>query len=602
MGNAWAARHGLTSSQYQVEFDKLVQQGYRLIEVDAYGVGGQATYAGIWEKVTGPAWVARHGLTGAQYQVEFDNLVNQGYRLRQVSGAGVGDHALYAAIWDKSPGPSWVARHGLSGAQYQAAFDNLVKQGYRLRHVDGYGVNGQAYYSAIWEKTAGPAWVARHRLTGAQYQAEFDNLVDQNYRLVDVSAYDVGGQLYYAAIFEQKGGRAWIARHGLTSSAYQGQFDNLVSQGFRLKWVTGAAAGNSAVYAALFEADAMQDADLALIDTKINAYMQQQSVPGLSIAITRNERLVYAEGFGHANTTTNESVTPSSLFRIASISKPVTAVAVMELVEAGKLKLDDTVFGPGAILGTTFGSSPYSNGVKSITVRHLLSHTSGWSNAGGDPMFANLGLSQAQLIGWVLDNRPLAKTPGTAYEYLNFGYCVLGRIIEKRSGQSYETFVKQAVLSGCVISRMRIGANSQAGKAAGEVTYYGGNPYGLLCDRMDAHGGWIATPTDLLRMMVRVDGFTSKADILSPMLENAMNTGSTANAGYGAGWIIDAAYRGHNGAMSGTIGFLVRRNDGFSFAVLANTRPAGDSFCFTLKGIIDSICTSVSVWPSYDLF
>ena len=602
MGNAWAARHGLTAAQYQTEFDTLVSQGFRLVEVDAYGVGGQALYAGIWEKVAGPAWVARHGLTGAQYQTEFDTLVRQGYRLREVSGAGVGDHALYAALWDKSPGPEWVARHGLTGAQYQTEFDTLVHQGFRLRQVDGYAVNGQAYYAGIWEKTPGPAWIARHGLTGAQYQTEFDNLVHQGYRLVDVSAYDVGGQVFYAAVFEQRGGRAWIARHGLSSSEYQAQFDNLVSQGFRLKWVSGAAAGTQAVYAALFESEAMQDADLALIDSKINAYMQQQSIPGLSIAIVKNERLVYAEGFGQADTTTHASVTPTSLFRIASISKPVTAVAVMELVEAGKLGLDDAVFGQGAILGTTYGTKPYSAEVKSITVRHLLSHTSGWSNAGGDPMFMNLGMNQTQLIGWVLDNRPLANGPGKAYEYLNFGFCVLGRVIEKRSGQVYDAFVKQAVLTKSGITRMRIGANTQSGKAPGEVTYYGSNPYALQCDRMDAHGGWIATPTDLLRMMVRVDGFTTKADILSPTDEGSMNTGSTANPGYGAGWIIDPAYRGHNGAMDGTIGFLVRRNDGFSFAVLANTRPAGDGFCFTLKGVLDSICTSVSAWPSYDLF
>jgi CubicO group peptidase (beta-lactamase class C family) len=592
----------MTASRYQSEFDTLVNQGFRLVEVDVAAVAGEASYAGIWEKAAGPAWVARHGLTGAQYQTEFNSLVAQGYRLRQVSAAGIGGEARYAAIWDTSAGPAWVARHGLTAAQYQTEFDTLVGQGYRLRQVDGYAVRGQALYAAIWDKSEGPAWVARHGLTAAQYQAAFDDLLHRGFRPVDVSAYDVGGEVLYAAIWEQRRGRAWVARHGLTSSQYQGQFDNLVSQGFRLQWVSGAAAGNDAVYAALFESDAMGDADLALIDAEIDEYMQAQAVPGLSIAIVKDERLVYAEGFGSADTSSGEPVTPTSLFRIASISKPVTAVAVMELEEAGHLGLDDTVFGPNGILGTTYGTSPYGTGVSSITVRHLLSHTSGWSNAGGDPMFMDTSLTQTQLIDWVLDNRPLANDPGKAYEYLNFGFCVLGRVIEKRSGLTYEDYVRQAVLSACGVSRMQIGADTQAAKAPGEVTYHGANPYQLLCRRMDAHGGWIATPTDLLRLMVRVDGFTAKADILSPTDEGQMNTGSTANAGYGAGWIIDPAYRGHNGAMDGTIGFLVRRDDGYSFAVLANTRPAGDSFCFGLKGVVDSLCTSVSAWPSYDLF
>jgi D-alanyl-D-alanine carboxypeptidase len=334
--------------------------------------------------------------------------------------------------------------------------------------------------------------------------------------------------------------------------------------------------------------------------------MQQNAIPGLSIAIAKNERLVFAKGYGFADTSTKETVNPKSLFRVASISKPITAVAVMELVEAGQLKLDDKVFGAGAILGTTFGTKPYSSGVKSITVRHLLQHTSGWSNTVNgvkqDPMFTNPAMTQAQLIGWVLDNRPLADMPGVKHEYLNFGFCVLGRVIEKVSSKPYEDFVKSAVLSKCGINRMAIGGDSQAAKKPGEVTYYGGGAYNLLVRRMDAHGGWIATPIDLLRMMVRVDGFTAKADILSSADEAAMNAGSVPNPGYAAGWIIDSSWRGHNGAMPGSMGFLVRRNDGFSFAVLANTRAADDEYCFKLKGVLDSIVGSVSGWPAYDLF
>jgi hypothetical protein len=134
------------------------------------------------------------------------------------------------------------------------------------------------------------------------------------------------------------------------------------------------------------------------------------------------------------------------------------------------------------------------------------------------------------------------------------------------------------------------------------VTYYGGGAYNLLVRRMDAHGGWIATPIDLLRMMVRVDGFTAKADILSSADEAAMNVGSADNPGYASGWIVNPSWRGHNGAMPGTMGFLVRRSDGFSFAVLANTRAADDEYCFKLKGVLDDIVGSVSGWPAYDLY
>ena len=74
---AWEARHGSTSAQYQATFDKLVGQGYRLVDVSGYSVNGQDRYAAIWVKSGGPAWQARHGLTSAQYQATFDKLVGQ---------------------------------------------------------------------------------------------------------------------------------------------------------------------------------------------------------------------------------------------------------------------------------------------------------------------------------------------------------------------------------------------------------------------------------------------------------------------------------------------------------------------------------------------
>jgi hypothetical protein len=238
-GPAWVARHGLTSAQYQAAFDQFVGQGYRLVDVSGYEVNGQDRYAAIWVKSSGTPWVARHGLTSTQYQAAFDQFVGQGYRLVKVSGYSVNGDDRYAAIWDKSGGSAWVARHGLTSAQYQAAFDQYVAQGYRLVDVSGYSVNGQDYYAAIWDKSAGSAWVARHGLTSAQYQAAFDQYVGQGYRLVHVSGYSVNGQDRYAAIWDKSNSPAWVARHGLTSDQYQATFDQLVGQGYNLVDVSG---------------------------------------------------------------------------------------------------------------------------------------------------------------------------------------------------------------------------------------------------------------------------------------------------------------------------------------------------------------------------
>jgi hypothetical protein len=145
--------------------------------------------------------------------------------------------AIFAAIFEQVGGPAFQARHGLTAQQYQQTFDQLVGQGFRLKLVDGYSVGGQERFAAIFEQVGGPAFQARHGLTAGQFQQTFDQLVGQGFRPTCVSGYSVGGQDRYAAIFEQVGGPAFQARHGLTAEQYQQTFDQLGSQGFRLRFV-----------------------------------------------------------------------------------------------------------------------------------------------------------------------------------------------------------------------------------------------------------------------------------------------------------------------------------------------------------------------------
>lgn len=249
--NPWEARHDLTSDQYQSTFNNLTAQGYRLNHVSGYSLANIPRFAALFEKKPSPSWVARHGLTSAAYQAAFDAYLSQGYRLVHVDGYTVGGVDYYAAIWDKSSSGAWVARHGLTSAEYQAAFDGYVSQGYRLRHVSGYAVGSEARYAGIWERVNdGVAWVARHGLTGAAYQAAFDAYVSQGHRLVGVSGYTVNGLDYYAALWDKSPSAAWVARHGLTSSGYQAAFDLYKGQGYVPKVVSGY---NSGHFAAIWD-------------------------------------------------------------------------------------------------------------------------------------------------------------------------------------------------------------------------------------------------------------------------------------------------------------------------------------------------------------
>ena len=236
----WVAKNDLTTEQYQQEFDTLRGQGYRPVVISGYNIFDQPLYAAIWEKRASVPWVAKNGLTAAQYQQEFDTLAGQGYRPVWVSGYGVAGQDFYAAIWEQRADVPWVAKHGMTAAQYQQQFDTLAAQGYRPVQVSGYSVAGQAFYAAIWEKSLLTVpWAAHHGMTAAQFQQLTNDLGAQGYRLVQMSGYSVQGQALYAAIWEQDSSVPWVARDGLTSTQYQQEFDNLASQGYRPTDVSG---------------------------------------------------------------------------------------------------------------------------------------------------------------------------------------------------------------------------------------------------------------------------------------------------------------------------------------------------------------------------
>ncbi len=343
------------------------------------------------------------------------------------------------------------------------------------------------------------------------------------------------------------------------------------------------------------------------IDKTVHAFMTSFDVPGLSIAVAKDGRLVLAKGFGHADTSAMTPVTSASRFRIASVSKPITSIAIHRLVELGKLDLDDRVFGKGAIFGESYGSKKLGPDVRSITVRQLMEHAhGGWDNKSRDPMFQKPSYDHSRLIDWTLDTRKLDRQPGAGYSYSNFGYCLLGRIIEKIAGVSYEQFVREQILRPAGVTSMEIGGDELKDRKPKEVVYYGQNsenPYGMKVARMDSHGGWIATPSDLVRIAVRADGFATKPDILSAESIASMTRPSKNNPGYAKGWSVNRSKNWwHGGSLPGSKSIFVRTHHGFCWAVLTNTRSRKSGYGAALDRLTWDILKGVPDWPKHDLF
>jgi DNA-binding transcriptional regulator of glucitol operon len=121
----------------------------------------------------------------------------------------------------------------MSRDQYQQAFDELAAQGFAPVQVSGYRVNVDVLFAAIWERQSGVAWEVRHGMTASAYQKKFDEMVAGGFRLAWISGYSDTGIARYAAIWRKEPSGPWQARHGLDAAAYQRAFDELSSQGFR---------------------------------------------------------------------------------------------------------------------------------------------------------------------------------------------------------------------------------------------------------------------------------------------------------------------------------------------------------------------------------
>jgi CubicO group peptidase (beta-lactamase class C family) len=258
------------------------------------------------------------------------------------------------------------------------------------------------------------------------------------------------------------------------------------------------------------------------------------------------------------------------------------------------------VFGANGILGKKFGSAPYQRFVEEITVDHLLTHTcGGWNNDREDPMFRHPEMDHAQLISWTLDNQPLKFTPGAHYAYSNFGYCVLGRVIEEITNRSYSEYVREEILARCGVRNMRIAGNTLGDRAQNEVVYYGQeseNPYDMNVARMDSHGGWLATPRDLVLFANHVDGFKFTQSILKPETIQSMTAPSSASLNYARGWAVnDLGNWWHTGSLPGTTTIMVRTSSGFCWAALTNTRTKSD-IGLALDNMVWEMARKVSSW------
>jgi CubicO group peptidase (beta-lactamase class C family) len=335
---------------------------------------------------------------------------------------------------------------------------------------------------------------------------------------------------------------------------------------------SGAALASAALPSRAFAA-----IDEDLIFQLVASFSAAHDSAALSVAIGRLGRIDYVRVFGEARP--GVPLTPDHRFRIASLSKPITATAIMQLVEHRKLKLESRVFGKTGILGARYPTRdvPHRDWVEAITVDHLLTHTcGGWTNDANDPIYVATSYTRDEEIQMALRDAPLINPPGKKYAYSNLGFALLGRVIETIADTPYDVFARANVLEPAGAGGMHIGESKADEIGPDEVTYLGGAaPYGMNIPRMDSHGGWVGSPTELVRFGMAVDGIPESPDVLSPASIARMSKPTKAYSGYGRGWGVDQhGNRTHTGSLAGTSTLLAVMISGTCLAAFTNTRDS----------------------------
>jgi len=346
---------------------------------------------------------------------------------------------------------------------------------------------------------------------------------------------------------------------------------------------------------------------LVNFDVAMANLLKNYDIPGGQLAITYKGRLVYSRGFGLADETAKTVVCPDNIFRIASLSKQITAITIMHLYEQGRVGLNDTVFGPNGILNDSVYQTVLDPRVYSITVKHLLSHQSGMTSS-----------------SFYLKSQMLNFTPGTNALYSNVGFVFLGRVIEKITKQDYETYVRDTILAPIGIRDMRSGKSLLINRYPKEVRYYDDPSAPLVPSIFDstvlvprqyggtfsmeyskACGGWIASAQDLCKLMCAIDKFSTRPDILLSATINTMVQPIHSFLGnpYALGWFINTTSNNwwHDGLLTGTMAYQARRNTEINYALLVNSSYSSGQYD-ALSSLVGTIVPLITSWPAIDLF
>jgi CubicO group peptidase (beta-lactamase class C family) len=689
------AYHGVTAAQHQTNFNTFSSQGYRMISLSVYGDPSSALYAAVWVQRSGPAWVAVHGIDAAAYQTFFNTWTAKGYVPVLVSATGPIASAVFAAVFEQGIQGPWQARHGVpAGLPNQGgSFNNLnasfAAQSLYIRSFAIYGDSNNRYYIAVWHSNPGYVkWHVHPADPAASYQTTFNAETQlpgyglHGYRPAYVA---LSADQTYCSVFKDDVVGPWVARHGMTSAEYQTEFNQQSAAGNYPICVQGGGTTANPVYAAIFATQDIPSArqwsvtgtavpSLAAFDNAFQQFMQTNAVRAAQFTLSKNGSVLLARAYTWAEPG-YRLTQPSDRFLLASCSKMFCEQAIQTLYNAGKLQPPKIVVKPNgsevpvvgdlvtgnssgakgtvsvikgntltltSVTGTfttsdnaaTMSSSGGTVAVVSftpstaaypllgfshpadprsdtITVQQLLDHEGGYNDgtnsqlpSAPDPTYnmrnvaLALGLNRAVTkrdVAKYMYGQPLQYTPGTNNAYSNYGYLLLSAVVEAVAGIPYFNYVQQNVLAPLGITEVLLSSTEaqqrDPSEAICEDQGLGLDPINITSNLQipAVYGG----DGQIKEVAAACAGLAASATALTQFVHANLVWGNGPRWPNSGNWWL-----GRTGSTPGTSTEAASISSGIDWAYVINTRDFPPQTSLPLAGLATTIGNLINANPA----
>jgi CubicO group peptidase (beta-lactamase class C family) len=446
----WTSVRNMTSAQFSDYFKAMSDKGYMVIDIEVDEIDGTQRVGAVWQRnIDGRGWFEYRNMTSSEFHDKWVELKDRGFRVIDQEAYSLGGKMLYAGVWIKNTeGLAWASFRNATSSEFSDLFNRYKDDGLMIIDVDAYPIGGEMRYSAVWvENSENLAWQEWRNMTSSEFSDKFQELKGE-YRMIDVEGYIRDGKQNYAGIWiENKNNRGWYEYRDMTSKQFGDKWLQLRDAGYRVINYEVYPIANGWRYAGVWRQNSdRQNWELKSdVDALLQEHFDEFDIPGMSVAIAQNGQFLYLRGFGYADIDDDVIASSSTIYRLASISKAVGGAISMRLAADNQLDLDAP-------------SSDYIPGLPAHhthIVEETISNRSGIGHYEDYPSVVD-DYGTALEAAMELWDDPLVYTPGSGYKYSTHAYTFLGASMEGAVNQSITQIVENQLTDPFNLNTLRV--------------------------------------------------------------------------------------------------------------------------------------------------